>query len=853
LKPYQEKSLRTPALVIIFSFFTIFSGFTDETDPLDLSAYHLQHWDIYSGLCSDSITALFQDSSGFFWIGTYDGVMRFDGREFMTFDQSNTPGFTGHSANQFIEYQNQIWMASGQGIICYSRGQFKSYTRNEGLTSNHVNALVHDNGGQLWAGTHQGLQFFDGSAFQIPLYTHGDPFAGRSISSMLYHPLLGLTASCTDGGLYIHCETEPELVDHTEEKQISKMALYQGKIFAGDREGRLYELQSSGLKYLTFLEGGSLRDLQASLAGLWAITSSDLYRLEDGKILRITREHRDYVISEQVLKVLSLDSSGNIWLGTRSGGLYRFSPSRFRNFDLHNGLSGATVNSVAELPEGTFWIATDDGLYGLKNHRYIENELTDFLAGERIKHLQASNGTLYLSTLSGKGVVIWDGQNISQIDSRSGLPHRVVKKTLKDSHGNLWISTSSGVVSISAEGPWTVYNKDNGFISDEIYDLFEDSQGRIWISTVEDGLIRMEPNGSYQRFSEREGLTGEMVFSIRQDYQGDFWVSTSSGVFLIRKDDSLYPLSMKQGLPYLYVYSIEPLEEKLYIASVKGFSVASLEEVKETALGYREAFTLNHYDWNNGLLSSPNALSWLFPDSEGRIWIPTHGGVSCFLPDSLEEGSNGFSPRVVKAETLEQAFLDPERLELNGRVESLSLYAAVPGAPVETTLEYRLTPYQDLWMPLPSSGRTIYFKLKPGNYRFEMRITADREPSGEISSLPIRIKPENTWRFLLFLLVIPIILLPFYLRKLPGDNRTDWQGIRLEYKLTERELEILKHLSSGKRDKEIAREIGCAISTVSNTLSRIYKKTETAGRSDLILLVHKKVKKSTDEVENSTP
>jgi ligand-binding sensor domain-containing protein/DNA-binding CsgD family transcriptional regulator len=841
-------------IILLLLFFSSNAFLIGEDTLLDLSLYTIKHWDIYSGLCSDSITSIYQDSKGFLWIGTYDGVMRYDGRSFMIFDQTRTPGFVGHSANGFLEVESQLWIASGQGLIRYKDGAFQSYTKEDGLVSDHISAIAADEEGLLWIGTNQGLIFFDGSTFQVPLYDNVDPFAGRGISSMLFHPHRGLIVACTDGGLYVNGDTDPVLVNDTGDLRITTIRFGTKEIIAGDRSGGFFRLQNSGNIQYEKVSEESIRDISAGREGFWIITSSELIYLREENITRIASSDVDFGMLKSVPKAIEFDRSGNIWIGTRSGGLYLLGPSRFRSFNYLNGLPESTVNSIAEYPEGTFWIGTDTGLYCRNDDGMMQNGLTRYLAGERIKHLQASRGMLYVSTLSGKGVVTWDGQTFGQIDQEDGLPHRVVKKTITDSRGNLWISTSAGVVSISSWGEWNLYNRKTGFISDEIYDLFEDQEGRIWISTVEDGLIRMESNGVYQRFSEREGLTGEMVFSVRQDLQGDYWVSTASGLFLIRRDDTIYPITYEQGLPYLYIYSIEAVEDSLYFTSVKGFSVASLKEVKETALGLRDFFELDHYDWNSGLSASPNALSWLYIDSRKRVWIPTHKGADCFLQDGAIQTSGRFPPRITKAETPDQTFLDPEYLEYEGTLDYLSLFAAQPGYFGVPDLEYRLVPYQDFWLPLPEAGIAKYTKLNPGAYTFQIRSLEGDATSSSINELPIRIKRSlNPLYFLLPVLLFffsPLLLLK---RNKSSQNRPDWSGIKDSYKLTERELEILKLLSSGKRDKEIAQKAGCAISTVSNTLSRIYKKTGTGGRSDLVLLIHQKVKNSTGKVKNSTP
>ena len=142
----------------------VLPAFSQEYDAFPVNYYSTQHLDIYSGLSSDSITEVFQDSQGYIWIGSYDGIMRFDGSDIEVFDSYTTKNLKAHSARCFREKDSELWIASGQGLILYNDSQFTTYTKDDGLLSNSVSALAFDSRNRLWIGCNQGLQFISPAA-----------------------------------------------------------------------------------------------------------------------------------------------------------------------------------------------------------------------------------------------------------------------------------------------------------------------------------------------------------------------------------------------------------------------------------------------------------------------------------------------------------------------------------------------------------------------------------------------------------------------------------------------------------------------------------------------------------------
>lgn len=755
-KHMLKKALRLP-IICFFLLLLPRVGFAD-FGTIRAENYTVRNWNIFSGLPSDSVTMLYQDSKKYIWIGTFDGLIRYNGRSFQTFDATNTPGFDAHSAHYMLEDgDGALWIGTeNEGLARFSEGGFTTYTIRDGLPSNGVKALEIDEAGTLWVGTNQGLVQFAKDGFASPEYPERNPFTGRQVNFLFNDPRFGLVAACSDGGLYVHSDSVPEPVPEMEDLQVSAAARgSDGILWIGTRQGRVFRLEENGLGERTdlYISRNQIRDIHGDgrSGDVWIAGNSGLFRIENGGNGAVSFLDHEHSALRYLPKAVLEDHEGNLWIGTRSGGVFALIPSAFRSYGKDAGLTDATVNSAASDSQGRYWIAADDGLYCLENNRFVNNSATKLLSDVRVKHVAASGGRVYVSTISPMGAVILDieesgnAAEITYLNQAAGLPSSVVKKTLLDSSENLWISTSNGFAVYGTDGEITVYNKDTGFPSNEIYDLFEDSRGRIWISTVEDGLFRFEENGFYTRFTQEHGLSGEMVFSVYEDKTGRFWISTAVGVFVMETDDSIYPLTYGQGLPYLYVYNAVPLDDEVWFTSVRGAARASLSDAVDAARGIKESFSVEAYGIDDGLLASPNALSWPYIGPDNTIWIPTHRGISVYDPNAEVYSSEEW-PLYIEKLTIDgdEYSAEADLPSMKKEVDRLRFHFAALSYSESHRIRYsyRLEGYEAAWSAPASEPSAVYTQIQPGDYLFSLRAYDDNGNMKGETALSLSIEPK---------------------------------------------------------------------------------------------------------------
>ena len=800
--------------------------------------YTVRNWNIFSGLPSDSITMLYQDSKKYIWIGTFEGLIRYNGRSFRTFDATTTPGFDAHSAHYMLEDgDGALWIGTeNEGLARFSDGGFTMFTIRDGLPSNGVKALEIEEAGTLWVGTNQGLVQYAKDGFAPPEYPERNPFTGRQVNFLFKDPRFGLVAACSDGGLYVHSDSFPEPIPEMEDLQVSAAARgSDGIIWIGTRQGRVFLLDENGLDERTdlYIPRNQIRDIHADgrSGDVWIAGNSGLFRIENGGNGSISFLDNEHSALRYLPKAVLEDHEGNLWIGTRSGGLFALIPSAFRSYGKDAGLTDATVNSAASDSQRRYWIAADDGFYCLENNRFVNNSATELLSGVRVKHVAAAGGRVYVSTISPMGAVIIDigergnAEEITYLNQEAGLPSSVVKKTLLDSSGKLWISTSNGFAVYETDGEITVYNKDTGFPSNEIYDLFEDSRGRIWISTAEDGLFRFEENGSYTRFTQEHGLSGEMVFSVYEDKTGRFWISTAVGVFVMETDDSIYPLTYGQGLPYLYVYNAVPVDDEVWFTSVRGAARASLSDAVDAALGIKETFSVEAYGIDDGLLATPNALSWPYISPDNTIWIPTHRGISVYDPKVYVYSAEEW-PLYIEKLTIDgdEYPAGAELPSMKKEVDRLRFHFAALSYSESHRVRYsyRLEGYESAWSAPASEPSAVYTQIQPGEYLFSLRAYDDSGNMKGETALSFSIEPVF-YQTPLFIAVIALFgaalaaLIVFWrIRRIRIEN------IRLEREIRKRTAEVEEvHQKELALLADISHEIRTPLTVIEYGLSQI--------------------------------
>jgi len=692
-----------------------------------ITQYMHDVWRTEQGLPQNTVTAVAETPDGYLWLGTREGLVRFDGVRFTVFDTRTTPEL-GHNwvLCLLADRAGRLWIGtSGRGLVRLEDGRFTRYAAGDGLPSEQVSALLEDREGRLWVGTDGGgLARSEGGRF---VHEPSRDALGNSVRALLED----------DGGVWIATE-------------------------AG-----LARLHDGTLTSFTTAQGLSRRSVRSLLRDrqgvLWIGTDQGLNRLEDGRLTVFTSRQG---LSSDVILALQEDREGNLWIGTDGGGLDRMKDGRFTAFTTREGLTNDTVYALHEDREGSLWIGTNlGGLNRLKDGRFTAFTTREGLSNDFVRAVYEDRaGNVWMATEGGGLNRLRDGR-FTAFTTKRGLSNDTVFALLEDSKGSLWIGTDSGLNRLK-DGRLDVFTANMGLSNDSVLALYEDHEGSLWIGTYAGGLNRLK-NGRFTAFTTKEGLSNDTVNAILEDREGTLWIGTRGGGLNRLKDGRFTAFTTKDGLSDNLVFVLhEDREGSLWIGTYggglnrlkegrftaitrrqglfddvihqiieddrgdvwmscnKGLFRVAKRELDEVADGTRARVSPVVYGIADGMKSAEcnggSPAGWKTRD--GTLWFPTIRGAVRIDPKHLP--TNPLRPPVAIEEVrLDESVVDPAApLRLTPGMQTLEVhYTALSlTAPAQVRFRYRLEGLEEAWVEAGTRRTAYYSRLPHGSYRFHV-------------------------------------------------------------------------------------------------------------------------------------
>ncbi|MEO6326545.1 MAG: two-component regulator propeller domain-containing protein [Thermoanaerobaculia bacterium] len=699
-----------------------------------VTQYRHDVWTTKNGLPQSSVESITQTRDGYLWLGTQEGVARFDGISFTVFDRRNTDALKHNRVLTLLEDGGgRLWMGTeGGGLTVFMAGRFRTFGRAEGLPNTFIRFLVEDAAGVLWVGTDGGLACIEDERVTLPPAV--SPLAGQLVTGL---------ARTADGALWIGTRElglfrlkEGRLSDEgvalgLARTWISAVAADRdGSLWIGAR-GSLHRLANGVLTSLGAAEGLEPGPIHAVLrdrdGNLWLGGESGLYRLAG---TRLTRLDTTNGLSNNLIQSLHEDREGslwigtmdgglnrlsdttfttystgeglaekgaapifedrdrNVWIGTRGGGLSRFTNGTFTTFGTREGLPDLFVQSIAQDRAGTLWFGTRrGGLTRYRDGRFVSFSVSDGLAGASVRSLcEDRSGTLWIGT--GAGMSRMKDGVIKPVSGSDVLERSTTFFILEDHQGALWFATNGGGLVRYAEGRFTTFTTRDGLSNDIVNTLHEDSAGTLWVGTYGGGLCRYQ-NGVFTRYTTKEGLHDDAVFRILEDARDNLWISCNKGIFRVAKKE------------------------------LESFAAGRTRTVHSVLFGTADGMR------NSECNGADQPTGW--KSSDGRLWFPTIDGVVVVDPEHLP--TNAVPPPV----QIESLLVDGRpasvhaALELPPGKERLEFHYAGLSfrEPSRVRFAYRLEGYDEEWVDAGTRRAAFYTHIPPGTYRFRVKACND--------------------------------------------------------------------------------------------------------------------------------
>ncbi|MCV9385077.1 hybrid sensor histidine kinase/response regulator transcription factor [Reichenbachiella ulvae] len=667
-------------VVLLFSFHTIWS-----------QHYRFKHLTTENGLAQNMVDCMLQDSQGYIWLGTWNGLCKYDGYTFETFD--SRAGGESTLGNNFVyalqeDQFGNIWVGTRKGLFVYlyNRKVFRLVDLSQYGVSNQssFHSIYSNKKGELHIGSSEGLTSLKinnskGETTLIRhLYLNQKEGLNGGVVSAIVEDTRGQVWVGTDSALYT-LNKEGEIMsqhqfDETNPESLSANLIHDLHV---TRDGQLWVATEVGLNQYDPIRDAFVRyyyqpddpnnsllhntvmNLEESHGNLLIATLGGLTIMNrnTGKLSNYRNNPTDnFSLNNDFLNCLMIDDEENIWIGTERGGVNIIN-SRQNSFEQikfeignSNSLSHSTVNSIYE-DEEYLWIGTAGGGLNRVNkqtqkfvHFQFNSPSQRQISSNFItKIYRMKNGELWVGTW-GQGINVLpegrsDGPFQTLAETDSGIINPFISSIIEDKWGYVWIGTLGGLYRLDRKtgDVLRVQPVNQKVLVSGVGCLTIDYQGKLWVGTRE-GLFRLDPlqpNESIQTFRHQDNnsnsISGNYVISLIEDHVGNMWAGTyGQGINKIKINDKSVRITRydtQSGLSNNIVFGIEE-DRDHFLWLCTDYGLSRFDPKTETC---------RNFYVSDGLLNNQYYWSSTFKNKEGKLYFGGMNGVDVLHPDWISE------------------------------------------------------------------------------------------------------------------------------------------------------------------------------------------------------------------------
>ncbi|WP_444996021.1 two-component regulator propeller domain-containing protein [Aliikangiella sp. IMCC44359] len=737
------------------------------------------------GLPQSTVNTIFQDSHGFMWIGTYDGLTRYDGYRFVNF-KNNPQDPTSLSNNVVLsiieDKEGYLWVGTDQnGVNRFDpeTGEFVRFVARENdfdsLSHPQAKVIHQDPQGRIWIGTTHGLNLYLPEKEAFAHFYH-NPLDNQSLP----HGAIVDIVDDGSGNLWVasnetlaHFDVEQQVFSSFNRpgtpKQINDLYLdTDNSLWIGTRLDGLYHLSPDQSRFEHYqnikdnpdsLNNNDIRTILRMRNGdLWVGTEEgglNIRRKGSNQFLHIERNSADgHSLTINGVWSLYQDKSGLIWVGTAGGGInttisFANRMSRLTHSPHEkNSLSHEFIWDIEEDKQGMIWLSTP---YGLDRYDPANNSFESFNQFES-PNKRPFGSQIYSFTIDDQGY-IWIGNTRGQLAvfspetkeltviqrydfPRDYISYSRVRMIEKDHFGNIWVGTDDGLLRVDQKSRKIVQDYrfvDQGQLGDaSIRVMLQDDDGMIWFGTWGKGLQRYDPEfGSLISFENVPGdetsISDNTVRSLYKDPQGNLWIGTFNGLNVltaeqIQKETFEFKSYLeKDGLPNSAIYGIANDSTGKLWLS----SNRGLSEFDPEKIKFK------NYTTEDGLTANEFHGNAVVRSLSGEIYFGSVNGVTIVNP--VTRAQTNFQPKVkitdieVQGKTIltKGVPYNNKFIELEYDANDLIFeFASLDFRhPKRNQFKYRLLPYDEKWTSPDGVNTAVFTNLDPNRYTFELQAT----------------------------------------------------------------------------------------------------------------------------------
>jgi ligand-binding sensor domain-containing protein/signal transduction histidine kinase len=851
---------------------------------------------INEGLSQSTVQAIIQDNKGFIWIGTNNGLNRYDGTEFTIYESlaNNSTSLSDKRITALCEDSSgAIWIGTSLGLNRYDRNHdyfiryFADAAKPGTISDDAITSIVQDSAGNLWIGTDAGINRYDRERDRFIIYDEKKGLLSTQVNEIAKDSKGNLWAATQGGFLHFFDAASDRFIPHKEfNEQLSELSVQTVGAMAGDAQGNLW-LGTSGYGIVILKEdkpcihyihddndpGSLAHDVIMSLykdcsERMWVGTENyglDLFNREDKNFTHFSYNPNDtYSLSSNSIYSIFEDKEGKLWVGTFHTGLNVMDPyqekfSHYRHIaNLKNSLSNNIVTTVLEDASGNLWIGTDGG--GLNYFNPKHNSFRHYrqepqgLKSDAVLSLCYDDDTnLWIGTWAG-GINVYNSHNNSFTyynQENCGLENNNIYNLLKASDGKIYIGTNGGGLSIFDKTHNTFvthrYNSTDtmSLSSDVIRCIYQDRAGTIWVGTYSEGLNRLQEDDTgkitFKRYQNANSkISDGHITSMYEDVKGNFWVGTLDGGLnrMDRNTGDCKVYRKEEGLPGNSVMGIlEDFSGNLWIST--GSGLCKFNPDKET---------FRIYNLSDGLQGKEFSLNAAYKTRRGDLLFGGRSGFNLFNPEQVRD--NPHTPAVYitgfriqnkpvkvgdEKSPLKRHVSETEELVLSYKQSFLSFdYVGINYSHGDKNqYAYILEGLEEEWNYVGIQRTASYTNLSPGDYVFRVKAANnDNRWNEQGVCIKITIDPPFWVTWWFRLLAVLTIMAGAYLWYRQRMNRIRRQNRELEQKVAERTEDLRNKTIALEASKKETDDI---LHTVSEGLFLLNRKHQLGSQYAMVL------------------
>ena len=607
-------------------------------------------YDNMNGLPTSEANDIAETEEGFIWIGSYSGLIRYDGNTFERID--STTGIASVVC-LYVDSKGQMWIGTNDsGVAVMGKGSLRFYNKEDGLKSLSVRSVVEDLNGNIYIATTHGIAIVDenGEMRQMDEPQINEEYIqtlNRGSDGIIY----GLTKdgaflSISDGKIQTYQEGEKLGIEDIH--SIYPDQANPGRLYLGTKKSEIYYGQlDRGVKGMKKIDVSPLEYInRVEVIGeqLWVCADNGIGIVKDGTF---TQLHN--LPANNSIEKVKMDYQGNLWFASSKQGVMKIVPSQFTNIFEQYKLPETVINSTCTYQGKLFAGGKNDGLTVIGEDGVEESvpvktaktasgkelqvtDLLQMLEGSRIRSIiKDSKNRLWISTFGENCLLRYDDGELLQFTQEDGLPSDQIRTVFERKDGTFMVACSGGMALIDGDKVTEVYNEDSGISNTSVLTVAEAENGDMLIGTDGEGIYVIKDSGVTHLGTSDSELKSDVIMRIRKDRQRNlFWIVTSNSIAYM---DSDYKITTLEHFPYSNNFDLyENSRDEMWILSSNGIYAAPTKEL--LANGEIEPV---FYGIANGLPCITTANSYSDLTEEGELYIAGTTGVAKVNIDKTSE------------------------------------------------------------------------------------------------------------------------------------------------------------------------------------------------------------------------